>query len=104
MKINLCPIRRDDTLTLSRSGDTLTINGEIFDFSAIPDGATLPRAAVDCDWLASDVERVNGVLTLTVILPHGPNAPEETRFPEPLTLTTDGPIALPAYDAEETAE
>tara|TARA_R110002096_G_scaffold136122_14_gene288493 strand:- start:3739 stop:4068 length:330 start_codon:yes stop_codon:yes gene_type:complete len=101
MKITLSPMRRDDQLTLSKSGDTLTINGDVFDFSAIPEGATLPRAAVDCDWLASDVERIDGVLYLTLILPHGARAPVETRFPAVLDLTTDGPVTLPAYDIPE---
>ena len=39
MQITLTPQRRDDTLTLTRSGDVLTINGEAFDFAAIPEGA-----------------------------------------------------------------
>ena len=53
MHITLSPSRRDDRLTLSKKGDTLTINGEAFDLSAIPDGATLPRDAVACEWPAS---------------------------------------------------
>lgn len=97
MKITFSPMRRDDTLTLSKSGDTLTVNGEAFDFSDLPDGARLPCEEVGCDWLASDVERVEGVLRLTLVLPHGPQAPQERLFPAPLTLTEDGPVALPPY-------
>lgn len=100
MHITLSPSRRDDRLTISKSGDTLTINGEAFDLSAIPDGATLPRDAVACEWLASDIERIDGVLRLTLILPHGARAPHETRFPEPIDAT-DGPIGLPAYEVAE---
>ncbi|WP_372610191.1 hypothetical protein [Aquicoccus sp.] len=96
MKISFSPMRRDDTLTLSRSGDTLTINGETFDLSGIPEGATLPQDAVTCDWLASDVERIDGDLHITLILPHGATAPQEALFPEPLTVARDGPIELPA--------
>jgi len=33
------PQRRDHRLTLARSGDQLAINGEAFDFAAIPGGA-----------------------------------------------------------------
>ena len=98
MQITLTPQRRDDTLTLTRSGDVLTINGEAFDFTAIPEGGTLPRDAVACDWLAGDVTRAGGVLHLTLILPHGADAPLETRFPAPITLTGDGPVALPPYE------
>ena len=98
MQITLTPQRRDDTLTLVRSGNTLTINGEAFDFAAIPEGGTLPRDAVACDWLAGDVTRSGGVLHLTLILPHGADAPPETLFPAALTLTGDGPVVLPEYE------
>ena len=40
MKIKLSPILLNTPLDLSRSGDTLTINGETFDFSPLPEGAT----------------------------------------------------------------
>lgn len=99
MKISLSPVRLDKELTLSRNGDVLEINGEAFDFSGIPEGASLPPGAVSCDWLASDIERINGVLHLTLILPHGANAPQETTYPAPLEVTEDGPIELPPYDA-----
>ena len=102
MQITLTPMNRDDRLTLERSGDSLTINGEAFDFTAIPEGGTLPRDAVACDWLAGDVTRAGGVLHLTLILPHGADAPLETRFPAPITLTGDGPVALPPYENEVT--
>ena len=101
------PMRHSDRLNLHRAGDMLTINGEAFDFSPLPDGATLPRDAVASDWLAGDVTRDgNGVLTVPLILPHGANAPEATRFPAPLDLTRDGPVELPLYDApiEEAPE
>jgi len=104
MQITLSPIRRDDRLTLHRAGDTLTFNGEEFDFAPIPEGATLPRDAVECEWLASDITRSGGVLHLTLILPHGANAPEETRFPKALVLTTDGPVELPAYEEPANAD
>ena len=98
MIINLCPMRSDTPLSLHRSGDVLLVNGEAFDFSAIPEGATLPRAAVSGDWLASDIERIGGQLRFTVILPHSVNAPPETRFPVPLSLTNDGPVSLPPFE------
>ena len=98
MQITLTPQRRDDTLTLMRSGDVLTINGEAFDFAAIPEGGTLPRDAVACDWLAGDVTRSGGVLHLTLVLPHGANAPQATLFPAALTLTGGGPVTLPTNE------
>lgn len=98
MKINLSPQRRDDTLTVTKQGDALTINGTEYDFSQLPDGATLPRDACDCEWLASDVERIDGELVLTILLPHGARAPESTRFPEPIVNPSDGVVELPMYD------
>ena len=96
MTINLSPQRRDDTLTVAKAGDVLTINGTEFDFSQVPDGGLLPRDAVNCEWIVSDVERVDGELVLTLLLPHGANASEAARFPEPLTDVPDGVVVLPS--------
>lgn len=95
MKITLSPQRRDDTLTVTKQGDTLTINGTAYDFSVIPDGATLPKDATDCEWLASDVERIDGVLHITLTLPHGVDATEAARFPQPIINPADGALELP---------
>lgn len=112
MQITLTPQRRDDSLTLHRAGDVLTINDVEYDFGPLPEGAVLPRDAVGCAWLASDVTRVDGTLHLTLILPHGPipwPAPPEAEAvinPAPITVTTDGPVALPAWGPppDETTE
>ena len=103
MHITLIPVRLDTMLTLHRIGDVLTINGVSYDFGPLSEGAILPRAAVGCDWLASDVERIGGVIHLTLILPHGANASEATRHPAPLLLTANGAVTLPAHDTEEPA-
>jgi hypothetical protein len=99
MHITLSPIRHDDRLTLHRAGNTLIVNGVSHDLSGIPEGATLPRAAVDCGWLGSDIERSDGVLRLTLLLPHGADAPPETLFPVPVMLAVDGPVDLPPHTA-----
>jgi len=98
MRISLSPQHRGDRLTLTREGDILTVNGDAFDFSPLPEGGVLPAAATGCDWIVGDVTRTGGVIHLTLILPHGANAPEATRYPAPLTLTGDGPVELPPYD------
>ena len=102
MKINLSPQRRDDTLTVSKVGDVININNIDYDFSQLPEGATLPAAAIDCEFIINEVTRTNGELELTLLLPIGPNAPYEARFPEPVTVLEDGPVALPL--SQEVAE
>jgi hypothetical protein len=98
MIINLSPQRRDDQLAVSKAGDVLTIDGEVYDFGPLAEGDTLPRDGHGCDWIVGDVTRTDGQIVLTLVLPHGPTAPEETRFPQPLIDVPDGPLALPAYD------
>lgn len=95
MLINLSPIRDDRTLEVSKVGDALTINGDTFDFSQLPEGATLPNEAIGCEWIVSDVNRVNGQIELTILLPHGADASESARFPTPIIQTTDGKVVLP---------
>jgi len=93
MKISILFQRRDDTLEVVKSGDALTINGTEYNFSVVPDGGTLPRDAVDCIWLASDVERVDGVLQLSLIVPHGPAV--SIVDPAPLINPADGVLEFP---------
>lgn len=104
MRIKLSPILLATPLELERAGDVLIINGAAYDFTDLPEGATLPRAAVDCFWLASDVERIDGTLHLTLILPHGGNAPPETLYPAPIIDPPDGPVMLPLHDIPQEAQ
>lgn len=99
MDINLIPTRADRAFTLEKRGDVLVVNGEDFDFTPLPEGGLIPREAIESDWFAGDVERIGGELRLTLLLPHGANAPEETRFPVPVRVVDDGPIALPPFEA-----
>ncbi|POF89352.1 hypothetical protein [Pseudomonas putida] len=103
-EITLNPRNFDQQLTLVREGDVLYLNGEAFDFSPLLEGSTLPASALSSDWFFGDVERVDGVIRLTLWLPHGANAPESTRFPVPITVNADGPVALPIYDEPQDEE
>jgi hypothetical protein len=93
--INFSPQRRNDTLTLYKQGDILTINNIPYDFSPIPEGGTLPREAIDCKWICRDVERIDGEIHISLILPHGPNPTHDVAFPEPIRITADGEVVLP---------
>ena len=101
MNITLSPQRRDDTLTLSRAGDVLTINGDDLDMSGVPEGATLPASAVASDWVTGPISRTSGVLSLTIRMPIGPGASEALCFPAPITVTDDGPVDLPTDEVPE---
>ncbi|WP_295808871.1 hypothetical protein [uncultured Nitratireductor sp.] len=95
MRISFSPQRRDTTLELSRAGDVLTINGDPFDFSGVPEGASLPQEAIAGNWFVGPVERVAGQLRMTLVLPHGPNPSPAVAFPEALNVTSDGAIDVP---------
>lgn len=99
MLIAFSPVRLGETLTASRAGGVLTLNGIEFDFTPLPEGATLPAEAIDSPWIVGPVSRINGELHLTLRLPHGPNPPHAVAFPEPIHVTEDGPIPLPTEEA-----
>ncbi|RLL71292.1 hypothetical protein [Paenirhodobacter hankyongi] len=93
--ITLSPMRRDDTLAVSVAGDVLTLNGAALDLGALAPGESLPCDEIGCEWIASDIVRgEGGEIALTLILPHGAEATDARRFPQPVTVTADGPVAL----------
>ena len=95
MKIKLSPQRSNNFIFVFKQGDVLTINGTEYHFADLPDGGTLPADAVDSEFVISSVDRVNGELELTLLLPHGPNASEAARFPQPIIDPADGEVELP---------
>lgn len=102
MKIYLSPVRMDIQLVASVAGDTITVNGTVLDFTPLLEGETLPSTAILNDWIVGDVHRIDGEVVLTLRLPHGANAPEETRFHAafavPMTVLS-GEVPLPPYNA-----
>lgn len=104
MKINLVPQHRDDTLAVSRLGDVLLINRESFDFSPLGEGDTLPSSAISSPWFAGPVDRVNGELELTLLLPLPVNFSPEQAFPVPLIIASDGDVHFPQSLPEVTAQ
>ena len=95
MKIHWSPIRMDETYVLEREGDTLIVDGEVFDFSTMPDGSTLPAEAIGNKFFCGPAEKIAGELHFTMLLPHGPNASEAARFPAVLDVTEDGIVEMP---------
>lgn len=94
MHITLSPVLMDHRPAIVRKGSALLIDGQPIDLAAYDPETPNP-------WIVGQPELREGVWHVTLILPHGPDAPQETRFPEPITVAQDGPVALPDYDAEE---
>lgn len=101
MRIKLSPQRCEASLVVSKAGDVLTVNGEVFDFSFMRDGDTLPRAAIQSEWFHGDVTKQGGQLQLTLLLPLPHNFSPAQAFPADLVAVPDGPVALPQPLAEE---
>jgi len=81
IKINFSPVRADEKTTASILGTVLTLNGQVYDLSELPDGATAQHPVL------GEVRRNANIYELSMPLNHGANAPELTRFPEPVEIT-----------------
>ncbi|BBH46889.1 tail fiber assembly protein [Pseudomonas sp. KU43P] len=97
MIIKLSPVRSDLQLAVFKAGEVMEINGVALDFSRLADGATLPSEAVGCEFVIAPVERVNGDLVLTLMLPHAADAPQAARFPVDI-YPADGQVQLPGLE------
>ncbi|HGN1367938.1 TPA: hypothetical protein ACKRRJ_000810 [Pseudomonas aeruginosa] len=85
----------DERLMLSRVGDVLTVNGQPFDFTPLPEGGELPAEAIGSEWFAGPVVRREGRLEFSLRFPLADGASATARFPEPLLVEADGPVELP---------
>ena len=99
IKINLSPVRNETETQASWVAPVLTVNNEPYDLSALEDGATHSGHPV-----LGEVTRSGDTYECTIMLGHGKNAPEATRFPAPLSVTQDGVIELPLYDVVSVIE
>ncbi|WP_300440669.1 hypothetical protein [uncultured Mameliella sp.] len=91
LTIVFAPVRREGELVLERQGNSLIANGAAYDLAAL--------AAEESDspgegWVQS-VRLTEEGLEVVVLLPHGADAPEAVRFPQPVTVEVDGEIAVP---------
>ena len=92
MLITMTPMRRDCLLIAERIDDTLVLNGETIDLATCgPD--TSP-------WIVDIPQKVDGEWHILMVVPHAANAPEETLYPEPLTVSGNGPLLLPPYSTD----
>lgn len=101
MKISFLARRRDDTLELEcTTPDRLRINGELFNFAPLPEGATVPEGVVPSDWIVGPVERIDGEVCLTIMLPYRIGG-RHVDDPDPIIVSEPGPIVLPVLDPVE---
>lgn len=98
MIIHFNPCRMDKEISLTVDGDVLSITVgnavETLDFSPLLDGAELPASATGSEWIQGLVKRIGSELHVSVLLPHGPDASESARFPQPVTVA-NGDVELP---------
>jgi len=97
MKIKFTPSRMNYQAQGFVDGDIISINGEVLDFSALGEGDILPCEAVGNDMVASEITRINGVIHLSVISPHGVHVPHESKYPSGDFVDVEGVIPFPAY-------
>lgn len=92
LKLNLSPVNMNSKpLNVFWEHPKLIVNGVIYNLSDLPDGATATHPVLQ------HVSRTGADYEVTLILPHGDNAPHATRFPEPIVVTADGQVTLPPY-------
>ncbi|WOI54950.1 hypothetical protein [Palleronia sp. LCG004] len=98
MRFRIITQRLEKHLTLSVDGDVLTLNGEELDFSFLQEGEWLPTDAVGNEWIGpGGVERIDGKILLTIIIPYGRNPPAELLSPPAEVEWGVDWLALPAY-------
>jgi hypothetical protein len=96
LTLNLSPVRSNKPQpSVTYVAPVLTVNNISYDLSELPEGATAKHPVL------GTVERSGNDYELTLLITHGFSAPESTRFPEPLTVTVDGPVELPLYNTPE---
>ncbi|ROL75694.1 hypothetical protein BLX41_15335 [Pseudomonas protegens] len=78
-------------------GNEVTINGESFDFSPLERGYELSLEAIGSPLFADKaVMSTDGVLSIALLMPYDEaTATDAIRFPEPVTVTADGPVDIP---------
>ncbi|WP_295487872.1 hypothetical protein [uncultured Pseudomonas sp.] len=97
--ISFQPIRFDYDLIVRKDGDVLEVNANRFDFSVIPDGASLPAEAIivkDQNMFVGEISRSGDTISLRLLLPYRPNPSYEVAFPEPTLATEDGYVRIPS--------
>lgn len=84
--------------------DRLRIYGAEFDFGSLSEGDLIPADAIPCGWILGPVERVDGEIQLTLMLPYGTSPDAHVAFPAPIIGPPLGVVDLPFSTWCETSE
>lgn len=94
MKVILSPLASSHTTDVSVSGDVITVDGQSYDLSGIPEGhqvdAESPAAGI--------IKRVNGEIEVTILYFYASHLAELEQSPDIADYTftvTDGPVPCP---------
>ena len=86
-------------------GSVITINDDVFDFSFMEKGSTMPREFIEKERFAADVEcDDDGVINVTLVTPIGPDATQDEIHPAALLGKKYGTVIdihLPAIDVSQ---
>lgn len=85
----------EGALSVSVAGESITVNGDTLDLSGLVEGEPLDFYELGYPWLADNIRRIDGVIHISLLFPLRYGAPEEARFPAPISVTADGPVTLP---------
>ena len=87
--------------SLSKQGETITVDGETFDFSGIAEGDYMDIDDIGCPFIVNHVRRIDGQVIVKVRFGIGQNASANQTFPEDLIDPPDGAILFPEYQEME---
>jgi hypothetical protein len=101
-RFDFFPVADAEALTYQVTGEVLSVNGETYDFSTLPEGESWLREDIPGSgaWLRStEVTRWEGTLRLCVVMPFDsaiePLLPRHVRHPDGVTIEQDGRVPLP---------
>lgn len=107
MRITLSPQCPEQSISVAVSGDILSINGDVLDLSVVAEGSDIEDSLARSlhPMIAGPIYREGGELHITLILPLPLDCTDPWMcFPEPITVTEDGPVGLPFATYSETED
>lgn len=93
MKITLTAQRRDGRLTVRVDGDTLVVNGDVFDFTRLNDGESIEVGGM----FAGPTRRIAGEIEAVILLPYGADTAAPMSDDYVFSLD-DGVLAVPGHE------